>query len=568
MADGLDLVLLWHMHQPDYRLAGPDGERRFVLPWTYLHALKDYSDMAAHLERHPEMRVVVNFVPILLDQLEDYASQCATGNWRDPLLAWLAQPDLGTLSQAGRSDLAAACFRCNHPTMLQPYPPYLRLHEMYQQAIADDRSGLLYLSGDYFSDLVTWYHLAWCGETERRQRAPIARLLSKGSGFDLADRRTLLHEVCEILAGLIGRYRALAQAGRIELSSTPNTHPLAPLLLDLASARESQPDAALPRATTYPGGRSRLAAQIEAARTSHARRFGSAPAGMWPAEGALSSGVMALFAESGCRWAASGESVLANSLGTGSESFAADRARHLYRAYRVDGHSTALFFRDDRLSDRIGFEYAKWYGNDAANDFVVELERIAAAAPAGERPLVSVILDGENAWEYYPYNGYYFLDHLYEALERHPAIRTTTFSQWLDAQSAPAGMLSGLTAGSWVHGTLSTWIGDPDKNRAWDLLCTAKQCFDRAFQGGQLDDEARRTATAELARCESSDWFWWLGPNNPSASVDTFDRLYRANLARLYTGLGLAPPAALDVPISRGRGTSTHSGTMRRATQE
>lgn len=565
MTRGIDLVLVWHMHQPDYRLAGDDGRESFVLPWTYLHAIKDYTDMAAHLERHPRMRAVVNFVPVLLDQIEDYAGQCRSGRLRDPLLAFLARPDLGALSPEERRALVTACFRANHATMLQPFPHYRRLHDLYRQAIAEGDAGLGYFSADFYSDLVTWYHLAWCGESERRQRAPIAQLLSKGSGFDLGDRRTLLSAIGEIVGGLVDRYRALARDGRIELSATPYAHPLAPLLLDLASARQSQPKAVLPEAAAYPGGRSRVNAQIEAARASHATRFGSPPAGMWPAEGAVSDGVIELLGRAGCRWAASSESVLANSLGLGHDAFAAARAAHLYRPYRVDGHAPLLYFRDERLSDLIGFEYAKWYGSDAAGHFVAELERVADSAPAGERPVVSVILDGENAWEYYPYNGYYFLDHLYDELCAHDRIRTTTFAELAQTPPSTVGRLAALKAGSWVHGTLSTWIGDPDKNRAWDLLCAAKTCFDLAMAGGRLDEEARSAAAAQLARCESSDWFWWFGAHNPRASVETFDRLYRANLCRLYRLLGLAPPATLAVPIGHGGVDAELGGTMRRA---
>ena len=52
----LDFVLVWHLHQPDYR----DHARGEVgLPWVYLHAIKDYTDMAWHLEHHPGMRAVV-----------------------------------------------------------------------------------------------------------------------------------------------------------------------------------------------------------------------------------------------------------------------------------------------------------------------------------------------------------------------------------------------------------------------------------------------------------------------------------------------------------------------------
>ncbi|MGH8865832.1 MAG: hypothetical protein ACREVZ_14505, partial [Burkholderiales bacterium] len=54
----LDLVLLWHMHQPDFR---DHATGEYAQPWVYLHAIKDYSDMAAHFENHPKVRAVVNF---------------------------------------------------------------------------------------------------------------------------------------------------------------------------------------------------------------------------------------------------------------------------------------------------------------------------------------------------------------------------------------------------------------------------------------------------------------------------------------------------------------------------
>ena len=59
----MSVVLCWHMHQPEYR----DLRTGVIhLPWTYLHAIKDYVDMAAHLELVPGARAVVNFAPILL----------------------------------------------------------------------------------------------------------------------------------------------------------------------------------------------------------------------------------------------------------------------------------------------------------------------------------------------------------------------------------------------------------------------------------------------------------------------------------------------------------------------
>ena len=458
-------------------------------------------------------------------------------------------------------------FAATTPRCCGPTPNTRACTICTRQATTGDEgdAGLAYLSAEYFSDLVTWYHLAWCGECERRHRPLIAQLLSKGSGFDHADRQGLLGQLGEIIAGLIPRYRALARDGRIELSATPFTHPLSPLLLDLACARESLPDAALPHFKAYPGGRTRVCAQIEAGRSSHQTRFGAPPFGMWPAEGAISTAFVSLLGDAGCRWAASSESVLANSLKLDRAVFGTQRAQHLYRPYRVGTSGPMLFFRDERLSDLIGFEYSKWHGSDAAGHFVAEIERIATSAPDNERPVVSVILDGENAWEYYPYNGYYFLDHLYEELSRSKLIRMTTFAELLQKPPASVRQLDSLVAGSWVYGTLSTWIGDPDKNRAWDLLCAAKQAFDLAMASGRLDEYARAAATVQLARCESSDWFWWFGAHNAAQVVEMFDRLFRANLRELYRQLDLPVPTVLESPIGRGTGDPEQGGTMRRA---
>jgi len=558
----LDLVFLWHMHQPDYR---DHASGEFVLPWVLLHAIKDYADMAAHLERHPQVRAVVNFVPILLDQIEDYCEQIDSARYRDPLLRLLAQPDLDRIDLDDRRLLLKTCFLNSHSTMLAPFPHYLRLHKLYSHVVKEEGEAALgYLSGAYYGDLVTWYFLAWSGETERRRQPLLANLMTKGDHFDHGDRLQLLAWIGATLKGLVPRYRALQERGQIELSSTPHTHPLGPLLLDFAAARESLPDAQLPEAQGFPGGRSRLEAHMERAKASHAARFGKPPVGMWPAEGAVSTGLAVLFAEHGCRWIASGEGVLRNSL---RDAKLPDQ-RAAYRPWRLaDCPELRLFFRDERLSDLIGFEYAKWHGRDAARDFVAKLEDILATAPAGETPVVGVVLDGENAWEHYPYNGYYFFDDLYALIEAHPTIRSTTYAEIVGrAAPPPCGTLPRLTAGSWVYGSLSTWIGDADKNLAWDLLCEAKQSYDLVLASGRLDAAEAAAAQAQLAVCESSDWFWWFGDYNPAHAVASFDQLYRRNLANLYRLLKLAPPAELDAAISAGSRDAAGDGTMRRAT--
>jgi len=550
----LELVFLWHMHQPDYRDHATGEFRR---PWTYLHALKDYTDMAAHLERHPQVRAVVNFVPVLLDQIEDYVRQFDAGDYRDPLLRLLARESLDNLETDERALLLATCLPGNHARMVAPYPRFERLRKLHSLVDGQGEAASRYLSGNYFSDLLVWYHLVWMSETEMRRQPLLAELMAKGEGFTPENRKRLMALMGDILRNVIPRYRALASRGQIELSSTPYSHPLAPLLIDLTSAREAQPDLPLPEAHFYPGGRSRIQAQIAGAQTSHARRFGAPPVGIWPAEGAVSAPFVQQLAASGVRWTASGQGVLA-----GSAPAPADPYRPWLLA---DLPELTLFFRDDKLSDLIGFEYAKWHGRDAAQHFVDQLAAIRNAYPLGETPLVSVILDGENAWEHYPYNAYYFFEALYGLLATQDWIETTTYSAWLARHPGRAGTLPRLTAGSWVYGSFTTWIGDPEKNRAWDLLCAAKQSYDFVVEGGRLDEAACSAAADQLAVCESSDWFWWFGDYNPREAVASFDALFRANLAHLYRLLRLPEPPQLTVPLSSGGGSPEGGGAMRRA---
>ncbi len=558
----LFLNLYWHMHQPDYRDLAT-GE--YVLPWTYLHALKDYSDMAYHLE-HSSARVTFNFVPILLDQLQDYAAQAQTQTWRDPLLRLLATPDLEPISDADCKLIVDSCFKAHHEKMLSPFPHYQRLLHLYELVAPLMSSGQFhYLSAQYKADLLVWYHLAWTGEGLRRDNQTVQRLMQQGVLFSLEDRQALLQVISETLIGILPRYQALLAKGQIELSTTPYHHPILPLLIDLNATHDAMPEAPLPQSHAYPDGYARAASHVRAAQDFHQQVFGQPATGMWPAEGGVSHAALSLLAEQGVQWAATGQAVLANSLSKLGEPFSHPNT-YLYQPYTVTNgqQDIVCFFRDDQLSDKIGFEYAKQYASEAVKDFVSNLESILQQATSN--PVVSVILDGENAWEYYPYNGFYFLQELYQALSQHPQIRMTTFSDILQAQTTgalpPPALLADVCAGSWVYGTFSTWIGEPAKNRAWDLLCSAKQHYDAQIQ--RLPAAQQIKCQQQLAVCEGSDWFWWFGDYNSAQSVQSFDQLYRRNLSNLYQLLGLSVPAVLSQPISVGGGHAENAGTMRR----
>ncbi len=557
----LKVVLCWHMHQPDYR--GADHSD-YKLPWVYLHAVKDYSDMAYHMEEAPGARAVVNFAPVLLEQLADYAEQIS--GWlyngrmvRDPLLAALAGPGL-PLDGPTRRGLLTACLRANQEHLINPFKPFRELAELARWLVSHEETDA-YIGDQFLADLLVWYHLAWMGESVRINDMRVHSLEKKARGFDAEDRRRLVQVIGEQVAGVTARYRRLAEAGRVELSVSPYAHPIVPLLLDLQSARQAMPEARMPALQRYPGGQERARWHVEHGIKVFEDHFGVRPAGCWPSEGAVSTETVAMLEREGFRWAASGQQVLFNSLKVDAGQSALPPHWN-HTPYRVGKGKLSCFFRDDGLSDLIGFTYASWHADDAVSNLIDHLQNIALANADSPDTVVSIIMDGENAWEYYPRNGYYFLSALYKRLGDHPLLELTTFSAYLDGRSN-AKALSRLVAGSWVYGTFSTWIGDTDKNRAWDMLGAAKVAFDRAMASGRLDTKAREAAGMQLARCEGSDWFWWFGDYNPAATVSDFESLFRHQLAHLYVLIGEAPPEYLSQVFARGSGKPAMGGVMR-----
>ena len=553
----LNVVLYWHMHQPEYRNL---RSGIYSLPWTYLHAIKDYVDMAGHIENEPAARAVVNFAPVLLEQITDYAQQLDGylhhgKALRDPLLSTLAEPVLSLVHEK-RLHIVKSCLRANKNRMIDRFPAFKSLAQMAETAV-ENPAMLAYYSEQYFADLLVWYHLAWMAETVRRTDTRIIGLMNKAEHFSMHDRHLLVEILDELIGGVIERYRKLAEAGRIELSMTPYAHPIVPLLIDFKCARQALPDAVLPLATEYPGGLERSRWHMQKGKEVFRQFFGFEPQGCWPSEGSISAATIDLISESGIRWMASGESVLRNSLPK-----AETKPGHcLQQAYQYNDAGAACFFRDDGLSDCIGFKYADWHADDAVANLVHNLETIAKNCADKPDAIVSIILDGENAWEYYPENGYHFISALYRKLGQHENFNLTTYSAYLDSHPERKP-LKNIVSGSWVYGTFSTWIGDKDKNRAWDMLVDAKKVYDRVVNENRLPADLMKIVEMQLATCESSDWFWWFGEYNSAESVAAFDEQYRMHLSNLYQLMHVEPPSYLGQAFSFGSGNPAMGGVM------
>ena len=560
MGRPLSVIFYWHMHQPFYRDA---DSGRYQLPWVYLHAMKDYTDMAEIISQLSGARAVINYVPSLITQIEDYAEHLRGfldgkhNDINDPLLAVLAD-SCGQYNKAERDYLLETCFRLNHERNMHRYPAFSLLWQIAEHA--KEHAATDYLGSSFFTDLVTWYHLAWLGETVRQHNFVARRLIEKGKYFTAQDRRDLITLIASLLDNIPATHRKLVENGKIELTTTPYAHPIIPLMLDFNTAHETVADALLP-AEPYPGGRERAEEHIAMARVHHKQVFGHTPTGCWPAEGAVSDETLALLGKAGFQWCATGEAVLHHSL---KHNVREQESNHdLYHPWLVGkgDEQISCFFRDDRLSDLLGFEYSHWKTQDAVHNFMHELAGIHHRTQGMEAPVVTIIMDGENAWEHYHENGLPFLTGLYQSIAENDDYELTTCSDYLAAHPAKE-QLDHLVSGSWVYGNLSTWIGDTAKTRGWELLVEAKHVYDKHID--TLNPEQQKAAKEQLRICEGSDWCWWFGDYNPGSAVRDFDNLYRRHLGKLYQLLDCAIPASLDASIAQGGGDAEGGGTMRR----
>ncbi len=530
------VTILWHMHQPWY---GDPRTGQMRLPWVRLHALKDYLDMIAVSEEHPECPVSINLVPSLLLQIQHYADQQTTDQAR--IVCGQAPTDLAAEDRRWLLDNA---FKCNWDRMVDASPRFKALLDKRGRRPSSDgwqAAAAAFTEAD-FRDLQVWLHLAWCGHDLRRHDPVVAALVKQDKGFTEDQKQALLTSLDAAVGTVIPRYRRAAEAGLVELSTTPFYHPILPLLCHWPDARVAMPTCALP--VGLEDMPEDAEAQLRRGRELFASLLGHEPAGLWPSEGSVSTVALELAHRVGFRWAATDEQILAQSILRGSGGRPLEAAEFL----QCHEHSgLALFFRHHRASDRIGFDYGSWPTEAAVQDMLRLLDRTAANDGGLERPVVPVILDGENCWEYYRHNGHDFLAALYRHLAEHPRLQPVTFSQHLEQAPAPK-RLDWLFPGSWINHDFYIWAGHREDQRAWQLLYLTRRALKAAEDG--LDEAVRRQAWEHIYIAEGSDWYWWYGDDHSSDDDAAFDELFRDHLARVYELIGQDVPDALTEPVA------------------
>jgi alpha-amylase/alpha-mannosidase (GH57 family) len=570
------LAIIWHQHQPLYVDARHDC---LIAPWVRTHATKDYYDMAATLEQFPDVHCTINLTVSLLKQLQEYyidrLGNCIYLNTgavdmkrfrrdvegrTDPWIDLLLKP-AGQFDELDRDFLYRNSWSAlsTNEVMLERFPEYEKLkfrlrNNEYEPTVEELR------------ELKFWFFLAHFDpdflngpcHLPTGDVCDLSVFVTKKEGKYYLPRpvteddcQRILVEAYKVFINIIPVHKNLqynpdSQSGQIELVTTPYTHPILPLIHDSDVARICQPHSPMPQRFSFPQD---AEMHIKKALVYYRNLFGHSAVGMWPAEGSVSYDVVPLFARNGIRWIATDKQILDRSAPSGS---------HLF-PYRIvtEWSDVAILFRDTHLSDKIGFTYQTMRPEEAVNDFINSV--MGLGVQDGERDkLVTVILDGENAWEWYRFDhdGKRFLHLLYKRLSElflNRTIVTVTPTEFLlgnHRRGVPPHPLTEFTkidrlwSGSWIHANFDTWIGDEEENKAWNYLLEARRDLERAAIPAPSPDAAvpregvrewyAYKAWEELYAAEGSDWFWWYGEDQDSSGSKPFDIMYLTHLKNIY----------------------------------
>ncbi|MDJ0728770.1 MAG: glycoside hydrolase [Crocosphaera sp.] len=554
MAHPLYVAFIWHQHQPLYKsreaIDDPNGQYR--MPWARLHGVKDYLDLILVLEEFPKLHQTVNLVPSLMLQLEDYSR----GTALDRYMA-LTLTSAIDLTDEDKEFIFDHFFDAHHRTLIDPYYRYSQLnmqkHDQGREWCMEN-----WTVHDY-SDLLAWHNLAWIDPIFREKDPEIAAWFEKGKGFSLEDRKKIIAKHREIIGQIIPQHKKMQDSGQLELMTTPYTHPILPLLADTDSGQVAIPEMTLPeKRFQYPQD---IPCHLRKAKQMYIDRFGQEPKGLWPSEQSVSPAILPYVAQEKFSWLCSDESVLGWSV---EHYFYRDETgnvcdpHRMYLPYRLETEygDLAIVFRDHRLSDLIGFSYSGMEPRHAASDFLGHLQAISRSLVERQKSkvttledpwLVTIALDGENCWEYYHDDGLHFLRALYSQLSEVDDIELVTVSEFIEKFPPKAEIPAHkLHSGSWVDGSFSTWIGDPVKNKAWDLLTEAR---DTMAKHPEATEQSNPEAWEALYAAEGSDWCWWFGEGHSSSHGALFDELYREHLRGVYSALGEPIPENLYEPL-------------------
>ncbi len=604
----LYLNIIWHQHQPLYLDPAKD---QLQGPWVRTHGTKDYYDMAALVAKYPKIHCTVNLTSSLLYQLDDYYVKRLKPfvdlkknriNSKKFLDMYLGKTDpwidlaLKPTSEFTGDDLA---FLLNNSwnafsissVMIDRFPGYKALKNKFLE------TGESSLSQQERREIKFWFYLAYFDPDFFEQHVKLANgltvdvrdLIKKQPDGTYILKKTITEQDCnriiaetyKILSAIIPIHKQLmynqdTHNGQIEIITTPFYHPILPLIYDSDLEKICQPNDPVPSRFHYPQDAD---AQVEKAIAYYAQQFGTPPCGMWPAEGSVANDILPIFSKHHINWVATDEKNLSRSKPNNQPKY-----YPYFLQSDTNTNGVIVVFRDTELSDKIGFTYQNYHGEEAADDFIKSILNYAPQEDDTDR-LLTVILDGENAWENYRYDndGKEFLNALYGKLSKlyeSNQVKTVTVTEYINGNSVrniPAHSvksipkLEWLWPGSWINANYDTWIGKNEKNQAWEYLLTARNDLE---QSGIKPPDPKALAPKKgttpwfinkawesMYAAEGSDWFWWYGDQSAPGIDKPFDLAFTTLLKNVYNyaqQTGATMPAREFLPIFKGDISSTN----------
>ncbi|MCH8300122.1 MAG: hypothetical protein IIC39_06225 [Candidatus Marinimicrobia bacterium] len=535
----LNIALHWNFHQPQY--ADPE-DRANSQPWIRLHAVREYLDLGLIMQKFPNVKSTITMSSCLIDQLQQYEN-----GFEDSFLS-LLKLNPQDMNEEIKSAFLPKIFDIYASDSMLEKAEWSKVYETWNKRVKNvglEKAANLTTDQEIL-DIQTLFLLGWSGNSLLNS-AELEKIIIKESGFTVEEKIVVLNLHEQLLPKIIPLYKELASTEQVELSISPYYHPILPLLIDNDYGKIA--DRYCEESSLHFEFPSDAEKQVRDAFKLHEKVFEEKPLGMLPPEGSVCFEVIELCSREGIKWLTTDEQVLLRSVEGDLD------AEMKFRAYNVEGieNSPAVFFRCQELSESIAAEYFDISPKSAVDDLFNKFAIIRDSISGDHKKyIVPILLNVENSWEFFPENGIPFLNELYSRLSDSEMVRTVTMKDYLE-EAGELPVIYNIQPGSIVDGNFNSWIGQEQKNRAWDVLTEARKALEKA---GERDDVKKEpfkgryeAAYRNILASEGSDWFWWYGKRRSLPRGRLFDELYRSHLIKVYSYLNLSIPEELLKPL-------------------
>jgi len=543
----LNIAFVWHFHQPNYQY---NYDSDFLLPWTRLHASKDYLSMLKKVDKFKNIKLNFDFSPVLISALQKYL------NGAQDIHSKLLLKDVSELADEDKIFILNNYFDVNYKNMVLTRQYFA---ELYNKRADFRELDVNTFSNSEYSDIMANFTLLWIDKSFVCDYPDLDNLFKKEINYTLEDRKRIYEIQLDIIKRILVEYKKYQDDGKIEISTSPYYHPIVPLLLDF-KGKEIKNFENLPNNATFAQDANW---HVETAIKKYNEVFGKNPAGMWLSEQCVCQKTTELLSDFGIKWTILDEGILSKTI---KKQFIRDFEGNLENPFDLDmNYKTRskkplnILFSDSFFANLLNFGYGNYDAKTAANDMYDKIKIIQSklSSSPNDNHILTIALDGENCWETYQNNGDDFLCHFYGLLDEDETLNTVLVNEFI--QNNTPQMLDGVKSGSWIKRNFDLWIGEPVKNVAWLYMNSVKKDLEHyiASKKGLKDDSLRqieeekiKAAKREILISQGSDWYWWYGEPNESKSDGVFDFLFRQHLIQVYQILGLEIPQYLTIPLA------------------